>query len=136
MSKRVRERKPKGSGRIKTPELPVSTDRQKPIFCLQSLQGEFCLSKCEKDEKAAFADTLHQLSQRTWVELKQINRHKAGFEIIDRKKIRSGIPDFVTPDTNLIAFRFSGLKSMVGYRLRSVFHILWLDRDFTLYDHG
>jgi len=25
---------------------------------------------------------------------------------------------------------------MVGYRVQAVFYILWLDRDFTLYDHG
>jgi hypothetical protein len=25
---------------------------------------------------------------------------------------------------------------MVGYRVQAIFYILWLDRDFTLYDHG
>jgi len=25
---------------------------------------------------------------------------------------------------------------MVGYRQGHIFHVLWLDRDFTLYDHG
>jgi hypothetical protein len=36
----------------------------------------------------------------------------------------------------LIAFRFAGNRPMVGYRVQAIFYLLWLDRDFTLYDHG
>jgi hypothetical protein len=42
----------------------------------------------------------------------------------------------VTEEVNLIAFRFDGKKPMVGYRDGVTFYVLFLDRSFTLYDHG
>ena len=106
-----------------------------PIFSLRYLNKEYCLSKCEKDEKAAFADTLHRLSNLTWAQIKAAPRQGLGYEIIPRKGI-PGIPAHVTDEVNLIAFRFCAKAPMVGYRDRTTFHIIWLDRDFTLYDHG
>jgi len=93
------------------------------------------LSDCNTEEKAAFADTLHKLSQLPWVQLKQSSRHGVGYEKISREAIQSGIPKHITEDVNFIAFRFHGLKPMVGYRDGNIFHILWLDRAFKLYKH-
>lgn len=46
-------------------------------------------------------------------------------------------PSEMKPDADYIVFRFQGKKPMVGFRdAYGVFHILWLDRNFTLYDHG
>lgn len=135
MANRFNSQKPKGGKRIVAPEPPVSTDNQPPIFCLKYIQNDFCISKCERDEKASFADTLYVLSRQTWVQLIQRNRHHGGFEKIPQNQIKAGVPDVITPETNLIAFRFDGLKAMVGFRSGSVFHILWLDRAFVLYKH-
>jgi len=47
------------------------------------------------------------------------------------------IPAHVTEDVQrFIAFRFSGRAPMVGYRVQAIFYLLWLDRNFTLYDPG
>lgn len=47
------------------------------------------------------------------------------------------MPEFITEDkANLLAFRFSGKKPMVGYRIRNIFYVLWFDAAFELYDHG
>lgn len=58
-----------------------------------------------------------------------------GFEKIEPSQVRQSLPSSVTEDVNLIAFRFSGKAPMVGYRDGQVFHVLWLDHDFSLYDH-
>ena len=114
----------------------ASPDTLPPIFCLQYLQPEYCLSKCEKEEKSAFADRLYRLSQMTWTQIKCAHRHKLGFENIERTAIRAGIPKHITPDVTLIAFRFYDKAPMVGYRNKRIFHIVWLDRTYSLYDHG
>lgn len=36
---------------------------------------------------------------------------------------------------HFLAFRYKGMSSMIGYRQRNVFYVLWFDHDFTLYDH-
>jgi len=72
----------------------------------------------------------------TWKEISVANRKGMGYEKIARNALSVELPAHVTPDVNLLAFRFYGNAPMVGYRVKRVFHILFLDRDFTLYDHG
>lgn len=107
-----------------------------PIFSLCHLDGDYCLTKCEKDDQAAFALKIHKLSKLTWSQIQSEHRHKLGYEKIPRHSLKASIPRFITEDVNLIAFRFSGKKPMVGYREKTIFYVIWLDRNFTLYDHG
>lgn len=110
-------------------------DLEHPQFALRYIQKSHCLSACYKEEKAALADTLHKLSQLPWLEIKRAPRHGLGYEKIPRHKIKSGIPLSIPEDAEIIAFRFYSKAPMVGYRAKAVFYILWLDRDFTLYEH-
>jgi hypothetical protein len=113
-----------------------SPEQQKPIFSLHYLQKSHCLSDCDKDEKSAFADTLHKLSQLTWNQIISSSRHGAGCERIPQNAIKATIPPHLQSDINLLAFRFCAKAPMVGYREGNIFHVVWLDRAFTLYDHG
>ena len=114
----------------------IPPEQQAPVFSLRHIdRGKYCLSACNKNEKAAFADTLYKLSQLTWGQLKVAHRHGCGYETIVRTSIRDGIPAHITDDVNFIAFRFCALAPMVGYRDGVTFHILWLDPGFLLYPH-
>lgn len=136
MSKLKRPTPQKGSS-IKAPadRSEPSDDKQPPLFCFQFLQRDFCISDCEKDEKAALADKLREISQLSWEQLRQSPRHGMGYEIIKRNEIRPPIPQSVTEDVHFIAFRFNGKAPMIGYRQKRVFHVLWIDRNFTCYQH-
>jgi hypothetical protein len=113
-------------------------DQQPPLFSLRYLDRRtYSLAACQQREKAAFADTLDRLSQLPWRELRLSPRHGLGYEQIPRHAIRAPIPAHVTEDVQrFIAFRFFGQAPMVGYRVQAIFYLLWLDRTFTLYDHG
>jgi hypothetical protein len=113
----------------------VSPETLHPYFSLRYLSKSHCLSKCQTAEKAAFADTLHRLSQLTWGQIKSAPRHGLGCELIARNSIQ-GVPAHLSQEVNLIAFRFHGKAPMVGYRDRATFYVIWLDPNFTLYDHG
>ncbi|MBD2305687.1 hypothetical protein H6G17_09195 [Chroococcidiopsis sp. FACHB-1243] len=113
----------------------TNPEQEPPIFCLRFLSKDYCLSKCTKDEKSAFADTIFKLSQLTWSEINSSGRHGLGYEKIARDSLKAAVPKHVTDDVNFIAFRFCAKAPMVGYRDRAVFHVLWLDRNFTLYNH-
>jgi len=116
----------------------ISPDKMPPIFSLK-INSDYCITSCTKEEKVQFALTLHRLSQSTWANLRQSGRRGTGYEKIDKKSIRATIPEDLTDDVDIIAFRFSDKKPMVGYRDaidRRIFHILWLDRKFKLYNHG
>jgi len=113
-----------------------TTDQKTPVFCLHHLGGDYCLSNCDKDHKAAFADKLNELSKQRWQNLKLAPRHGSGYEKISREEIKTRIPPEIPEDAQFIAFRFFGRKPFVGYRNQEVLHVLWIDRNFTLYDHG
>lgn len=119
-----------------TPDEPP--DQSPPLFSLRYLdRGRYGLAACQQREKAAFADTLDRLSQLPWSELRLAPRHGLGYEQLPRHAIRAAVPSHLTEDVQrFIAFRFSGTAPMLGYRVQAIFYILWLDRDFTLYDHG
>ncbi|HLO83890.1 MAG TPA: hypothetical protein VK203_02590 [Nostocaceae cyanobacterium] len=117
-------------------KLEIPPEQQPPIFSLRYLDGEYCLTKCEKDDQAVFALKIHRLSKLTWSQIKSQDRHKLGYEKIARDAIKAPIPKFITEDVTFIAFRFSGMKPMVGYRDGAIFYVIWLDRNFTLYDHS
>ncbi len=113
-----------------------STNHLKPEFNLEYLGGDFCLSHCTKEEKGQFADRLHQLGGMTWKMIAEAHRHGSGCEEIPRHALGNRrFPDEMTDDVKLLAFRFSGMKPMVGYRRGRTFVILFLDRNFTLYKH-
>jgi hypothetical protein len=113
-----------------------STDREKPVFSLHLLQKGYCVADCKTNEKASLADCLRKLSNFCWLELKNDKRHGLGCEKIDKHCIKASIPEITPKNDTFLAFRFHGKAPMVGYREGRIFHILWLDRSFALYDHG
>ncbi|HYH81004.1 MAG TPA: hypothetical protein VEX86_14480 [Longimicrobium sp.] len=123
-------------GRIQPRESGTgSTDGLTPVFCLRYLAPPFCVTNCERQEQAAFAVTLKRLSTMTWTQIRNSPRHGLGSEKIGRAAIRAPIPGGITDDVDFIAIRFNSLAPMVGFRSNQVFHVVWLDRAYTLYAH-
>lgn len=114
----------------------VDYNREKPTFCLRHMDVQYSITRCDVNEKASFAEALFNLSQLTWNELRSTPHRGMGCEKIERASIRRPVPLTITEDAAFLAFRFHGKKAMVGFRSNEVFHIVWLDRDYTLYDHG
>ncbi len=129
--------KPVAQGGLrKLSSLPArDSDTQTPTFSFEYTGKAHGLADCDKIEKAALVDQLHSLSKMSWGQIKQSGRHGLGFEKIDRSAILEAVPAVVTPDVNLLAFRFCGKKPMIGFRSGRVFNIIWLDRDFKVYKH-
>lgn len=108
-----------------------------PSFCFKYLQkGNFHLDACENEDQLSLIKRLVKLGEMTWAQIMGADRHGLGTEKITKSAIKPSVPVFITEDVNLLAFRFHGKKPMVGYRNGKTFYILWIDRDFTLYDHG
>jgi hypothetical protein len=114
----------------------IDWDNAPPLFSLHLIQKNYCITDCQQEDKARFAESLRKLSMLTWRDLKRAGRHKLGCEKIPKNAIKAPIPSSISEDTCFLAFRFCELKPMVGYRENSIFHILWLDHDRNLYDHG
>ncbi len=134
-------RSPHGRGRgehiVPRESATGSSDGQPPVFCLRFLDRPYAVTDCERDERASFALTLQRLSRLTWQQIRNAPRHGLGTEKIRRDSIRAAIPAGITEDVeSFLAIRFHGKAPMVGFRSGEIFHLVWLDRDFTLYAHG
>jgi hypothetical protein len=128
----------KPSSRILEPELttPVNYNKLKPLFSMEYLDKDYCISKCVKNEKSSFADTLRIIGQMTWDELYLAPRHGNGCEKIKIEEIHGRKPKIITPDVDyVLAIRFHGKMPMVGHKVNQVFYIIWVDRKFDLYKH-
>ncbi len=137
MSKKLKNRPPDQGGKIKTKDSDAPNyDALAPAFCLKHVRGDYCVTKCSDEDKIALIEKIHGFGKFTWAQIKCQNRHTWGCEAIPRNAIRAAIPSVITEDVTILAFRFNKLAPMVGFREREVFHIVWLDREFTLYDHG
>jgi hypothetical protein len=120
--------------------LPTSggiSNNLKPKFCFEFLDNTYSVEACEQADRAAFAVQLTKIGRMSWQEIQNAPKYGLGTEKIPRSQIRAPIPPSVTPDVEFfLAFRFSAKKPMVGFRSGQLFHLLWIDRDFTLYNHG
>lgn len=107
-----------------------------PIFCFKHLHKDHHLDHCTSDEKKSFIERLVLLSQMTWEQIKLAPRHGLGTEKIAVGSIKKGVPSFITEDvTFLLALRFDGKKPFIGHRNQFIFHVIFIDRDFTCYNH-
>lgn len=133
-NQKLKSKKP--SQLIGYPPRAESTDKERPVFSFHLLQKGYCITDCEKHEKAGLADCLRKLSNFCWLELKNDKKHGLGCEKIDKHCIKAPMPEITPKTDSFLVFRFHGKAPMVGYRDGKIFHILWLDRNFRLYDHG
>lgn len=133
---RIKKQKPKQGSLVKSVD-PINYDSNPPIFSLEKLQpGKYCLSALDQENRAMFADSIFRRRNLTWNEIKRADRHGLGTEKIAKGSINAPTPKFITEEVDsYIAFRYHGLRPMVGYRLRDIFYVLWFDSDFTLYKH-
>jgi len=125
-------------GRIAEPSSDkiLNYDDCHPVFCLQYLEDDYGLNECTRDQQADLAKAMRKRSQMTWRQIWAADRHGLGAEKIARNSIKAPIPKHITEDIDFfIALRFSGKAPMVGYRIKDIFRIIWLDAKFTLYKH-
>jgi len=125
----------KGS-KVKVPNIIEIENFDHPIFCFKHLHKDFDLERCNDEEKAALIEQIVRLSKLSWQHIQFTSRKGMGTEKISINSIKASIPAVVTEDiTDLLALRFLGNAPFVGLRNRFVFHVIYIDRAFTLYNH-
>jgi hypothetical protein len=137
----------KNKNRIKLPKfdkgvkvLPPDTieinDLKHPVFCFRHTHKDYGISCCSTEQKKELLGKIDQLSKATWEEIRLAHRHGLGGEKIDRSSLNVNPPVFITKDVDhLLAFRFDGKKAMLIHRYRFIMHVIFIDHNFSVYDH-
>jgi hypothetical protein len=134
--KEFKHLKNKPSNRFQTDNLasPPNYDLHKPIFSLKHMryQGDYCISKCERETKSLIIDTILRLSQYTWAQLKTFPKNTA-FEPIPIHRFKASFPPVVTEEVSILVARYDNGGRIAGYREKDIFHIIIAGKD--LYSH-
>lgn len=135
MVKQFKDRRTKGKNKIKVGQPASSTDTQKlkPVFLLRCDHADFCVGRHDRETKADFAHTIHDLSLQTWQQIDVSSRGGQGYETITHAQFKPDIPKDVTPDMNIKVFRLSDAKRMAGVRRGHVFEVLFVSDKHNLY---
>lgn len=108
-----------------------------PIFCLKHLHKDYNLDGCDKNHHSALVNQFYRLSQLTWNQINVAPRKGMGYEKIPVSSIKPALPTTLTEDVEyLLSFRYLGNNPFLGYRNFTICHVLFIDFDFTVYDHG
>lgn len=105
-------------------------------FTKMPIHSKYSIEKLDKDNLVCLIKQLRTLSQMTWADIKRSSRHKLGTEIINRNSLKEKLPADLSDDIKILAFRYNDKRPFVGYRRGKIFHILYVDHDYTLYNHG
>lgn len=139
MAKKIKKSKKhqENNRKIKTPQ---REHIEYPVFSFLYLHKKHGINKNEKDTNSALLYRLKQLSELPWIKIQYTDKHGFGSEKIDQSAIKPDIPSHVTPDTPLLALRYSGNLPFVGYRdpiHKFIFHIIYVEKKYgDVYEHG
>jgi hypothetical protein len=114
-------------------------DAKPPAFSFEKMQDDsgHSFNCCIDDDRLALAKRIFMLSRIPWKQIMLAPSGGLGAEKIPRYRIRAAVPRAITEDVSYFySLHYSGKKRFIGYRISQIFHILWVDHDFTVYDHG
>ncbi len=107
-----------------------------PIFCFRHLHKDYNLEKCSDDHSVALIKQLIRISCLSWQTIMTTPKNGLGSEKISRNSINASIPSSITDDVNdFLSFRYIGKCAIVGFRNNTIFHLVYIDRDFSVYSH-
>lgn len=122
----------------------ITGDKDCPAFTFQYIinNSDYNLdSKISNDNlKCSLLHSLHKYSKIPWDKFNG-DKRRTGVETIGLGKLRKlkvSLPNttFYNSVKNVTIFRVSDKARIVGWRYQSICYILWIDWDFSSYDHG
>lgn len=128
--------KPKSGDKISVPASANLPTIDYPVFCFRHIHKDYGIDDCQEDDKVAFLKRIVKLSSLSWEEIYKAPRHGWGTEKIEINSIKPSCPRFITPDVSfLLALRYHGLKPFLIHKVGYICHVIFIDKDFSVYDH-
>lgn len=100
--------KNKGARLKEPPESAKQPVKEHLTISLRYLRSSHCIGECEQAEIASFVDKIRLLTTMSWLDISMAHRHGLGYETIARSALKVSVPNHITDDVSIIAFRFSG----------------------------
>ncbi len=140
MPRKIKPQKFEEAQSLKT----ITGDKDCPAFTFQYIVNinDYNLnsSKANDSLKCSLLTSLHNYSKRPWDSFNG-DKQRTGVEVVgltNLRRLKISLPDttFYNNVKNVTIFRVSNQARIVGWRYKSICYVLWIDWDFSSYDHG
>ncbi len=115
---------------------PSSADDEFPSFRFTYAdKNRWVLSKWSSSEINDLIEGLKKIERYTWAQIQCHGSKKpgesvgTGYKLIDN---HPDLPDNIPEDTRLSEMRIDDKKRIFGFRVQSVYYIIWFDRDHSV----
>jgi hypothetical protein len=115
---------------------PSSADDERPSFRFTYAdKNRWVLSKWSSSEINDLIEGLKKIERYTWAQIQCHGSKKpgesvgTGYKLIDN---HPDLPDNIPEDTRLSEMRIDDKKRIFGFRVQSVYYIIWFDRDHSV----
>lgn len=137
-------KKPKGGsslGRIPESALNHPTgsenaDEQHPSFRFEHTdQNRWCLSEWNSSEIDDLIRALKKIERYTWAQIKSQGSKQRGGSVGCGYKLITNhpkLPESISDDVKLSEMRVDERKRIFGFRVGSIYYIVWFDRDHSV----
>jgi hypothetical protein len=107
-----------------------STDHLYPVFSFaDACPNHFQLCDWHYEDLKHLMDKFRDYSKKTWAELYR----QKGFISVDPSTFSQELPHYISPDVTIYECRISKRARLFGHRHRSVFNVIWFDRNHEVY---
>lgn len=117
----------------------IPQQHKHPIFCFKYLDKKWGLENCDKAFRSSFIEKIIKYSSFSWYQLQIKDRHKGGCETLDpsTSKLKCKLPgEIYDGKSKIYSFRASGLNPFVGIKQDNILHVIGIDHNMKMYDHG
>ncbi|HYX18047.1 MAG TPA: hypothetical protein VE944_27525 [Nostoc sp.] len=113
-----------------------TTDHLHPSFRFAYADpNRWCLSYWEADEIDDLIRALQKIEKHTWLQIKSQGSKirggsvGCGFKVIEQ---HPNLPNSVSDDVTISEMRVCQKKRIFGFRIDSIYYIIWFDRDHSV----
>lgn len=118
-----------------------NSDREKAYVALKYYQSAYeCFSDWTREELRSFSAFCNKVNERTWEQIKQsggTRGMKTGLGFTphkDRRKLpNDGLLKLISPEVEFSEMRVTDKARVHGFRMKSAFFLVWLDKDHRVY---
>lgn len=118
-----------------------NADRERAYVALKYYQSGYeCFSDWSREELRSFSAFCDKVNERTWEQIKQSGGTRGGKTGLgftphrDRGKLpNNGLRSVISPEVEFSEMRVTEKARVHGFRMKSAFFLVWLDRDHRVY---
>lgn len=119
----------------------ISDFDKNTVFCFKHTDNAYDVDKlCSSSNKKfakGFLKKIQGISKISIADVHSSDKYTWGFELLKKELLKKSLPGSITKDIQQVhVFRFADNGRIVGFYSSNIFHVIFIDVELCLWDHG